>query len=207
MSIKNKTVWDEFKNEYDLSSEQLEQFKTYYALLSRYNELFNITAISQIDAVIKYHFFDSIELGNFIDMAHISTICDVGTGGGFPGIPLKIKYPHLNTILIEVSEKKIDFLNEVIRELNLQKIHVCSLDWRTFLRKTDFKIDLFCARASLKPQELVRVFKPSCSYQNSMVVYWASKDYLVETDQEPYFYKEFLYQIGSKNRKLIFFKK
>ena len=71
-----------------------------------------------------------------VDLNKVKVIVDVGSGAGFPGIPLKILFPHLGIILIEVNKKKQRFLQTVIRILELKDIEVCGLDWRTFLRKT-----------------------------------------------------------------------
>ncbi|MCL4361311.1 16S rRNA (guanine(527)-N(7))-methyltransferase RsmG [Candidatus Dependentiae bacterium] len=200
-------LWQNFKNAFSLSQDQLDKFKKYYKLLVQNNELFNITTITELDPTIKYHFSDSLIISQFLDFTKINSIADVGTGGGFPGIPLKIMFPHLKVTLIEVIGKKISFLKEVIEELNLKDIEVNDLDWRTFLRKADFKIDLFCARASLQPEELLRIFKPSSINQDCLLVYWASKEYVIGAKEKEFFFKEETYTIGNKNRRLIFFRK
>ena len=129
-------LWLNFATKNNLSERQLEQFKQYYTLLIEANVLFNITAITDVESVIAYHFEDSIKVGNVIDITSITSICDIGTGGGFPGIPLKISYPHLKVLLLEVSQKKITFLEQVVSKLGLKDVETCDFDWRTFLRKT-----------------------------------------------------------------------
>ena len=122
---------------------------------------------------MQYHFIDSLIVANYIDLTTIKSIADVGTGGGFPGIPLKILYPHLSMTLIEVTEKKIRFLENVVAQLGLSSVEIVNLDWRTFLRKTSSPIDLFVSRASLHSDELLKMFKPSCVYKQATLVYWA----------------------------------
>lgn len=79
------------------------------------------------------------------------------------------------------------------------------MDWRTFLRKTKYPIDLFTARASLHTDELIRMFKPSCLYNKSGLVYWASKEWHLSAIEEPFFSKEVTYTVKNRQRKLIFF--
>ena len=142
-------------------------------------------------------------LSKAIDLSAITTICDVGTGAGFPGIPLAIKYPQLRVILLEVSHKKIDFLDLVINKLELDNVEIYPHDWRTFLRTTDDSVNLFCARASLQPEELIRLFKPGCSYKDATLVYWAASDWLPVGKEESFIKKEVPYSVGNKKRKLV----
>ena len=199
-------VWQDFKERHNLTDKQVAQFKQYYTLLMQANDIHNITAITDLKAVIKYHFEDSLALGQFLDLSSTAGLADVGTGGGFPGIALKIKYPTLPVVLIEVSHKKRVFLQEVITALELADITINDFDWRTFLRKTDYTLELFCARASLQPLELLRMFKPSSPYKDALLVYWASKDWVPDAQTEPFIMREQEYTVGSKQRKLVFFK-
>lgn len=203
----NEELFKKFCEDEHLSDYQREQFHSYATLLLDNNEHINLTSITDSADVIHYHFQDSIKIRNYIDFTTVRSICDVGTGGGFPGIPLKILFPHLNVVLIEVTNKKIDFLMKVIHNLKLENIEICSLDWRTFLRKTAYSIDLFVARASLHPAELIRIFKPTCFYNSSRLVYWASSQWIMGQDEGVYFWKEFNYSVGVKNRRFIFFTK
>lgn len=205
MSSNDTQLWAGFAEHHKLTEKQCDQFKQYYKLMVAANEKFNLTTIVELRPVINYHFSDSLALSNFVDMTKLSMIADVGTGAGFPGIPLKIKYPELSVILIEVTLKKVQFLEMVIQELGLENIEVCTLDWRTFLRNTDYPIELFCARASLQPEELVRVFKSVSPYKNAQLVYWAAEDWLPGDKEKPYLIKEQQYQIKHKIRKLVFF--
>ncbi len=203
-----QSLWKQFAVSDSLRPEQLEQFKMYDDLLQEWNEKINLTTIASTASIIPYHFQDSLRLDMIVDIAHCSTIVDVGTGGGFPGIPLAIKYPHLEIILIEVSDKKIRFLDAVITELKLQdRVSIFDKDWRTFLRTTDFTVDLFCARASLSPEELIRMFKPGCVYKDSKVVYWASKEWQPNEEEKHFIQKSVEYIVGSKTRKLVLFER
>lgn len=103
-----------------LDGEKLELFEKYYKILSFYNEKFNITAITEKNEVYLKHFADSLLGAKYIE----GDFLDVGSGGGFPSIPLKILKPELKATLLEATGKKCEFLNEVIKELNLKDIKV-----------------------------------------------------------------------------------
>jgi len=208
MSSFNKTeqeVWDNFIAKYHLTDQKSEQLKKYLFLLLEENKKINLTAITTIEDVIKYHFDDSLMVSSFFDFNTIKSMCDVGTGGGFPGIPLKIMYPNIKVILIEVVQKKVRFLKKVIEQLSLENIEVCDLDWRTFLRTSSYHIDLFCARASLQPEELIRIFKPTCPYKNAKLIYWASGTWEPSAKVAKLIKDEKAYMIGDKKRKFVFF--
>jgi len=199
-------AWKAFVAKFTLNQMQQAQFKRYLNLLVTWNERMNLTAITEPAHIISYHFYDSIILGQHIDLTKVQNVCDIGTGAGFPGIPLKICYPHLSTTLIEVTQKKIQFLEMIIAELQLDDILVFPYDWRTFLRKTDFAMEYFLVRASLKPVELIRMFKPASPYKRAILVYWASSGWEADQKERPFLSKEIPYEVGNKNRKLVFFK-
>ncbi len=197
-------LWVQFQKTFNLSKDQTTQFKLYSELLRHWNTQFNITAITSPRAIIKSHFWDCLILGGFFDLKTIASLADVGSGGGFPGMPLKIAHPHLKVLLIEVNKKKQRFLREVIKELGLKDIEVCGIDWRTFLRTTEGDIDMFTSRASLDPEELCRMFKATCSYKNAQLIYWASDDWKADKKVISFIEKECPYNISHKKRKLVF---
>ena len=105
---------------FDLSDGQLNLFEKYYELLTYYNQKFNLTAITEKNEVYLKHFADSLLGAKYIDGSFI----DVGSGGGFPSIPLKIFKPELKATLLEATGKKCEFLNEVVKELGLKDVNV-----------------------------------------------------------------------------------
>ncbi len=109
----------------ELSDKQIEQFIQYYEYLVEKNKVMNLTAITEFEEVIVKHFIDSLSLIKAVDLSRYSNevkIIDIGTGAGFPGIPLKIVYPQVNIILLDSLNKRITFLNEVIDMLGLDGI-------------------------------------------------------------------------------------
>ncbi len=110
-----------------LSDFQVKQFLLYYEMLIEKNKVMNLTAITDFNEVLKKHFIDSLSLVkaydlNVTDLSNISLI-DIGTGAGFPGIPLKIAFANLNVTLMDSLNKRVDFLNKVISELGLNGIN------------------------------------------------------------------------------------
>ena len=105
-----------------LSDGQVDQFNRYYELLVKKNEVMNLTAITDYHEVCLKHFADSISLSQYYDMSSVDSLIDVGTGAGFPGIPLKILFPNLNVTLLDSLNKRLLFLEDVIDELDLDNI-------------------------------------------------------------------------------------
>lgn len=106
----------------ELSDHQLAQFKQYYELLVEWNQKMNLTAITDLEEVYLKHFFDSLSAAFYYDFSQPLNICDVGAGAGFPSIPLKIVYPHLQVTIVDALKKRITFLNHLAEELQLTEV-------------------------------------------------------------------------------------
>ena len=98
-----------------LSHTQLEQFQRYYEMLVETNKVMNLTTIVEYEEVIDKHFLDSILIGKHMDFKTSLSVIDVGTGAGFPGIPLKIVFPQIQVTLLDSLNKRVLFLEDVIR--------------------------------------------------------------------------------------------
>lgn len=129
------------------TEEQLNQFYEYMNLLLAWNEKINLTAITDPNEVILKHFIDSLTINKYIK--ENSTLADVGTGAGFPGIPLKILRPDLKITLVDSLNKRINFLNEVINKLNLVNIETVHSRIEDFGKNKKYResFDFVTARA------------------------------------------------------------
>lgn len=107
---------------FDLTNKQLEQFKKYYEFLKLENQKYNLTSITEESEVYIKHFYDSISVNKIVNFKNVSTLCDIGSGAGFPGIPLKIVYPHLILTIVEPTQKRCKFLEELVNLLELENV-------------------------------------------------------------------------------------
>lgn len=133
----------------ELNENMKNQFDRYYELLVEWNKVMNLTGITEYEEVNEKHFIDSLSIVKVIDINKIDNIIDIGTGAGFPGIPLKIAFPHLKVTLLDSLNKRIKFLNAVIDELNLNHIETIHGRAEDYAKKTEYRenYDLCVSRA------------------------------------------------------------
>lgn len=131
----------------NLTDKQLEQLHKYFELLVEYNKVMNLTGITEEEEVYLKHFYDSITLVRIVDLNNISSLCDIGTGAGFPGMVLKIIFPELEVTLVDSLNKRIEFLKIVINELGLKKIDAIHARAEEYAIKNKEKFDVVTARA------------------------------------------------------------
>lgn len=132
-----------------LSPQQLAQFERYYELLVEWNEKMNLTAITDKPGVYLKHFFDSISPAFYCDFSQPISLCDVGAGAGFPSVPLKICFPHIQLSIVDSLQKRITFLHVLASELELEDVAFYHDRAETFGRKEGIResFDVVIARA------------------------------------------------------------
>lgn len=147
MNLKFEQMLDELDICY--TKKMIEQFHLYYDTLIEWNKFMNLTAITEYQDVISKHFIDSLSIVKAMDMTKISTMIDIGTGAGFPGLPIKIVFPFINVCLLDSLNKRVKFLNEVIDKLELNDITALHGRAEDYAKKNDHreKYDLCVSRA------------------------------------------------------------
>lgn len=133
----------------ELTDKQVSQFIKFYEMLVEWNKVMNLTGITEYDEVVMKHFVDSLSIVKVNGFDNVTSIIDVGTGAGFPGIPLKIVFPEIKITLLDSLNKRIRFLNSVIDELELENIETIHGRAEDFSKKEDYReqYDLCVSRA------------------------------------------------------------
>lgn len=141
----------------NLTKQQQEKLEKYYEILIKENQNINLTSITEKEEVYLKHFYDSLTLSKIIDLTKDMTLCDVGTGAGFPGIVLKIVYPNLKITLVDSQAKRINFLKELIKKLELKNIEVVNARMEEYSKKTEEKFDIITSRAVANTNILLEI--------------------------------------------------
>ena len=128
------------------TNEMLDQLELYYQILVEENAKYNLTAITDKEAVYLKHFYDSLTLSKIIELNNQS-LCDIGTGAGFPGMVLKIAFPNLKVTLVDATVKKCNFLKLVIEKLNLKDIEVINTRADEYSKTIREKYEIVTSRA------------------------------------------------------------
>jgi 16S rRNA (guanine527-N7)-methyltransferase len=145
-----------------LTEQQLDQFETYYQTLVEWNEKMNLTAITDKADVYLKHFYDSISAAFYFDFSKPFHLCDVGAGAGFPSIPLKIAFPHIQVSIVDSLNKRISFLNHLAKELKLENVHFIHDRAETFGVNPKYResFDVVTARAVARMSVLSELCLP-----------------------------------------------
>lgn len=170
--------------ELELNETQLQQFERYYELLVEWNKVMNLTAITEYEEVYEKHFLDSLAIVKVEDINKVESIIDIGTGAGFPGIPLKIAFPHLKVVLLDSLNKRINFLNTVIDELGLENVETLHGRAEDYAKKAEYReqADLCVSRAVANLSTLSEYCLPYVKTGGKFIPY-KSGEITTETDE------------------------
>ena len=175
-----------------LNDIQIKQFKDYYIFLKEYNTHTNLTTIIEEKDVYLKHFYDSYLLTKTINFNNISTCLDIGSGAGFPGMVLKILYPHLKITLLDSNNKKTKFLDELINNLKLENVTIINERAEEYIKEQREYYDLVTARAVKNMQILTELCIPYVRIDGYFIA--MKSDYIEELEQS----KNSIIKLGGK---------
>lgn len=199
----------------NLTNDQIDKLARFYQLLVNWNEKINLTTIIKEEEVYLKHFYDSLTLIKVVDLRQPLTVLDVGTGAGFPGIVLKIVFPNLKITLLDSLTKRINYLNEIIKELDLHDIETVCSRCEEYTKINREKYDLVVARAVSHLKILSEMIIPTVKVNGYFIAMKANlNDELEKTipmlkklNSELKEIKEFNLPIENSKRTLVVIKK
>ena len=186
---------------------QLKQLERYYELLVEYNKVMNLTGITIKEEVYLKHFYDSLTIAKVIDLNNYETLCDVGTGAGFPGLVLKIIYPNLKVTLLDSLNKRLNFLNVVIKELNLKDIETVHTRAEEYKKQFDVTVARAVAPLNILLEYCIPLTKINGYFIAMKGKNEEATNALKELNSEIIETKSFLLPIEQSNRTIIKIKK
>lgn len=157
-----------------ITDKQLEQLNEYYKALVEWNKKINLTSITDEKDVYLKHFYDSLTLFKEYDLTKDISLCDVGTGAGFPGIVLKIVFPNLKITLVDSLQKRLNFLDYVIKLLDLKDVELVHERMEYYSKQNEEKFDIITSRAVAKVKILVEISFKALKISGHLILMKAS---------------------------------
>lgn len=194
-----------------LTDIQLDQLEKFYNLLISWNKKINLTRITEKEEVYLKHFYDSLTLVKVINLSDKIELCDVGSGAGFPGIVLKIVFPNLKVTLLDSLQKRINYLNEIVKELGLSDIVAIHTRAEDYAKNHREKFDVVTARAVANLKTLSELCIPMVKVKGHFIAMKAnaldeiieSKALIEKLNSKIQVTKEFLLPVENSKRTLI----
>ena len=156
------------ENNIILNDKQIESYKTYSKLLQEWNKVMDLTAIDEEEQIIEKHFYDSLISAKYFKYEN-QTLLDIGSGAGFPGLVLAIAFPNLKITLLEPTLKRCNFLNEVIKVLDLSNVKVVNDRAENYVKEKRESFDLVTSRAVSRLNMLLELSIPFLTIQGTMI--------------------------------------
>ena len=183
----------------NLEQKQVEQLDKFFSMMVEWNNKINLTSIIDEKDVYLKHFYDSLTLAKVIDFSKDIEICDVGTGAGFPGIVLKIVFPNIKITLIDSLNKRINYLEEVIKELKLENIEALHYRMEEYSKINEEKFDYIVSRAVSNINVITEISIKSLKINGSIIIMKANAEMELENTGD-------LQKLNAKVNNLVRFK-
>ena len=201
----NKFIEELKKINISINELQLKQLERYYELLVEYNKFMNLTGITIKEEVYLKHFYDSLTIAKVIDLNQYDTLCDVGTG--FPGLVIKIIYPNIKLTLLDSLNKRLNFLNIVIKELNLKDIETIHIRAEEYKKQFDIVVARAVAPLNILLEYCIPITKVNGYFIAMKGKNEEANNALKELNSEIIETNSFLLPIEQSNRTIIKIKK